>query len=102
MSKRRDCISLKTRLAAALCSMLRPDESRTMVPVIDHESAKQMTEDQVLSLFPLRSLADPKGPRWAGCALEPDAAPDHGASQEDGGDRRPAAGQDQSGGLSGR
>jgi hypothetical protein len=51
MGKRRDHIPLKPRLAAALCNMLRPDESGTMVPVIDHESAKQMTEDQVLSLF---------------------------------------------------
>lgn len=49
MSRRH--ISLKTKLAAALCNMVRPDENGVMRPVIDHESAKAMTEDQVLSLF---------------------------------------------------
>jgi hypothetical protein len=44
-------IPLKTKLAAALCNMLRPDESGNLVPVIDYESAKNMTEDQVLSIF---------------------------------------------------
>ena len=47
----RKSISLKTKLAAALCNMLRPDESGALVPVIDYESAKQMTEDQILSIF---------------------------------------------------
>ena len=48
---RRDHIPLKTRLAAALCQMLRPDQEGNLVPVIDHASAKAMTEDQVLSIF---------------------------------------------------
>jgi hypothetical protein len=47
----RKAIPLKTKLAAALCNMLRPNDAGELVPVIDYESAKQMTEDQVLSIF---------------------------------------------------
>ena len=53
-------ISLKTRLAATLCHMLRPDETGALVPVIDHESAKNMTEDQVLSIFQFDHWPIPK------------------------------------------
>lgn len=44
-------ITLKTKLAAALCNMLRPNDAGELVPVIDYQSAKKMTEDQVLSVF---------------------------------------------------
>jgi hypothetical protein len=48
---RRKHIPLKTKLAAALCQMLRPNADGNLEPVIDHESSKAMTEDQVLSIF---------------------------------------------------
>ena len=48
---KRPYIPFKTRLAATLCHMLRPDEKGNLVPIIDHESAKNMTEDQILSVF---------------------------------------------------
>ena len=41
----------RTKLAATLCQMLRPNEAGELVPIIDYESAKQMTEHQILSLF---------------------------------------------------
>lgn len=45
-------ISLKTKLASALCQMLRFDEdTRTFVPIIPYEDAKLLSDDQVLSLF---------------------------------------------------
>ncbi len=50
MSARRH-ISLKTKLASALLQMLRPDESGKLVPAIPYEDAKQMTADQIISLF---------------------------------------------------
>lgn len=48
---RRKSIPLKTKLAAALLTVVRPNEKGELVPVIDHASAKAMTEDQVLSVF---------------------------------------------------
>jgi hypothetical protein len=44
VSKRKH-IPLKTKLAAALCQMLRPNAEGNLEPVIDHESSKAMTED---------------------------------------------------------
>lgn len=43
--------SLKTKLAAALLQMLRPNENGQLVPVIPYEDAKQMTADQIISVF---------------------------------------------------
>ncbi len=43
-------IPLKTKLAAALRTML-VEENGKLVPFVDYETAKQMTEDQILSLF---------------------------------------------------
>ena len=43
-------ISLKTKLAATLRTMLVEEDGK-LVPFLDYETAKQMTEDQVLSLF---------------------------------------------------
>lgn len=51
MAVRRPHIPLKTRLAAALCQMLRPNAEGKWERVIDYASAKAMTEDQVLSLW---------------------------------------------------
>ena len=50
MSKRPH-ISLKIKLAAALCTIVRPDETGRLVRVISHADAKKMTADQVLSVF---------------------------------------------------
>ncbi len=43
-------IPLKTKLAAALRTMLVEEDGK-LVPFVDYETAKQMTEDQILSLF---------------------------------------------------
>jgi hypothetical protein len=51
MAKARKKIPDRTKLAATLCQMLRPNEAGDLVPIIDYESAKQMTEAQILSLF---------------------------------------------------
>lgn len=48
---RRDYISLKVKLAAALLTMRRPDDKGELVPVILPEDAKQMTADQIISVF---------------------------------------------------
>ena len=48
---RRKKISDRTKLAATLCQMLRPNEAGELVPIIDYESAKKMTEDQICSVF---------------------------------------------------
>lgn len=48
---RRAHIGLKTKLAAALCQMVRPDETGGFTRVIPHDQAKRMTEDQVLAVF---------------------------------------------------
>lgn len=47
----RGYISLREKLASALCQMLCDDGTGKLVPVIPYEHAKQMTADQVLSLF---------------------------------------------------
>jgi hypothetical protein len=49
--KRRAHIRLKTKLAAALCHMLRDDGTGNLVPIISYEDAKQMSEEQILSVF---------------------------------------------------
>jgi hypothetical protein len=48
---KRDHISFKTKLVAALCSLLHVDEEGRLVPIIPYEDAKNMHEDQILSLF---------------------------------------------------
>lgn len=50
MSKR-DHISLTTKLAAVLLEMKVADEAGNLVPLIDREMAKQMTADQIVSLW---------------------------------------------------
>lgn len=49
--RKRGHISLKEKLAAALAQMLRDDGAGKLVPVIPWDDAKQMTADQVLSLW---------------------------------------------------
>jgi hypothetical protein len=51
MTRRRAHIGLKTRLASALCQMLRPNERGVLVPVISFEQAQRMTEDEILAAF---------------------------------------------------
>jgi hypothetical protein len=51
MAKPRKKIPYRTKLAATLCQMLRPNENGELVPIIDYESSKQLTESQILSLF---------------------------------------------------
>jgi hypothetical protein len=49
--RKRQPLSLKTKLAAALLQMVRPDDSGSLIPIIPYEDAKKMTADQIISLF---------------------------------------------------
>lgn len=51
MTRRRAHISLKTKLAAALCQMLRANEHGEFVPVISHDQSRQMTADEIIAVF---------------------------------------------------
>jgi hypothetical protein len=51
MAPRRGHISQKTKLVAALCQLKHADESGQLVPVISHEEAKSLTEDEILAKF---------------------------------------------------
>lgn len=51
MTARRKHISLTTKLAAALLTIVRPDEAGNLVPVIDPEDAKTMTAKEVIAVF---------------------------------------------------
>lgn len=44
-------ISLKTKLAAALLTMMRPDDDGNLVRIISHEEAKRLTADQILARY---------------------------------------------------
>lgn len=44
-------ISLKTKLAAALCHMLRVDESGNLVRIIPHQEAVSLSADEIISRF---------------------------------------------------
>lgn len=44
-------IPLRTKLAAALCSLVRSTEDGKFVKVIPHEEAKRLTEEQVFAKF---------------------------------------------------
>ena len=77
--KARRHISMRTKLAAALCQMMRPDENGKLVRVIDHETAKALTEDQVLSIFaydhdPIPKHRDGPDTHWN---LVPRPIPEH-------------------------
>ena len=60
MAKTRKKIPDKTKLAAALLTIVRPDENGELKPVIDYVSAKKMTEDQILSIFQWDHYPTPK------------------------------------------
>lgn len=49
--KKRARVPLKTKLAAALCHMLRVDERGNLVRIISHEEAKRLTADEIISRF---------------------------------------------------
>jgi hypothetical protein len=49
--KRRRKIHTKTKLAAALCQMMMPDENGKFVRIIEHEDAKKLSADQIISIF---------------------------------------------------
>ncbi len=51
MPARRSHITLKTKLAAALLTIVRDDGTGRLAPVIPREDAKTMSADQVLSAF---------------------------------------------------
>ena len=69
-------IPLRTKLAAALCNLVRYDEDAgTFVPVIPHEEAKRLSEQEVLSRFHFDHWPDPEGVRRERLPLEFDAAP---------------------------
>lgn len=49
---KRKAIPLKVKLAAALLTIMRPDEfDNVLVPVIPHTEAKTLTADQIISRF---------------------------------------------------
>lgn len=48
---KRPHISLRTKLAAALLTIVRPDEHGQLTRVIPHAMARRMTDDLVISLF---------------------------------------------------
>ena len=50
MADRREYIPMKTRLAAMLLTV-RVVEDGNLVPFIDHDTAKTLTPDQIISLF---------------------------------------------------
>jgi hypothetical protein len=47
----RKAIPMKTKLCAALCQMMEPDEAGGWRRVIPHRDAKRMTEDEILARF---------------------------------------------------
>ena len=54
-------INLKTKLASALCQMVRYDEEQAaFVRIIPHEQAKTLTEDQILARFEFHHDPIPK------------------------------------------
>lgn len=57
---RRPHVNLKTKLAGALCHMLRPDEHGHLVRVISHDEAKRLTEDEIISRFDFHHHPIPK------------------------------------------
>lgn len=48
---KRTYIPLKTKLAAALLTMMRPDDSGKLVRIISHEEAKRLTADEIIARY---------------------------------------------------
>lgn len=57
---KRPHINLKTKLAAALCHMLRANEHGHFVRIISHDEAKRLSEDQIISRFEFHHHPIPK------------------------------------------
>jgi hypothetical protein len=51
MPRKRKYISMEERLAAALLTILHPDDTGALVPVIPYERAKGMTAKQIIAEF---------------------------------------------------
>lgn len=47
---KRGHVSLRTKLAAALCHMMHEEDGK-LVPIFTHDEAKALSESQILSLF---------------------------------------------------
>lgn len=50
MARKRGHVSLKTKLAAALCQMMHEVDGK-LEPIFTHAEARELSEDQILSLF---------------------------------------------------
>lgn len=59
MSRPRAHISLKTKLAATLCQMVRPNADGEFEPVIPHDEAKRLSESEILARFDFHHAVDP-------------------------------------------
>ena len=72
-------IPLRAKLASALLQMLRPDENGELVRIIPHEDAKQMTDEQVISVFQFDHypLREADGGPTIGWNLEPRPIKEH-------------------------
>lgn len=62
-------ISLKTKLASALLTMKRDDGAGNLVPIIPHDHAKLMSDEQIIGLFqfhhyPIRHEAGGPDEAW--------------------------------------
>lgn len=72
-------IRLSTKLASALCQMVKPDGNGGWQRVIPHEQAKRMSEAEVLAVFdfdhhPIPKAHDGPDTHWN---LTPTPKPDH-------------------------
>jgi hypothetical protein len=72
-------IPLKVKLASALLTIKRPDDTGKLVPVIPHEQAKTMTAEQIISKFhfnhhPIPHAYDGPDEPWN---LDPEPAESH-------------------------
>jgi hypothetical protein len=80
MTKRKK-LTLKTKLASALCQMMLPNTVGGYERIISHEDAKRMSEDQILSVFhfdhyPIPHSHDGPDVHWN---LTPRPIPEHRA-----------------------
>lgn len=61
MTVKRSHITLKTKLASALCQMLRYDDDQAeFVPIIPYAEAKRLSEDEILARFDWHHYPIPK------------------------------------------
>lgn len=79
MSSTRKHIGLEIKLAAALLTIVRPDENGNLVRVISHEEAKNLTAKQIISRwnwdhYPIRKADGGPDEPWN---LEPRPVDEH-------------------------